>query len=512
MKKILAIVTFILAFAFCGISAFSAPELIITRLNYDGAMHDYKAQAINVEINGKRLESYNMIPIVVNNRTLVCARDVFGELNCEISWDDAGRATTVTRGDTVISIPIDSKTIYKNGTAISLDTPSKIVNGFTMIPVRAVAESLGCSVSFNDSERIVYITETAQAAVTTTETTTAPVTETTTEATTEAVTESVVEKPVSTPGKNITVLWDTISSVEANDTESKKAPIEGLDVICPTWYTIKDGSGSIESFAKATYTEWAHSQGYVVWPVITNSFSSSVSAGIFSSEATMDKIIDALVKDCIAKGVDGINIDFEGIGENDGDNYVKFVRKLTEKFHAQGLAVSVDTFVPAPYNGKYHLKEMADICDYVIMMAYDEHNLSSAEAGSVSSLPWVETYLQTASDMIDMDKLILGCVFYTRVWEVKADGTIVGRAAVGMEDAAELISQHNGTISFDEETGQNVAAYTSDAGNSVTIWLEDETSVRARMELGRQYGCGGAAFWRRGFETSDIWGIINEYY
>jgi len=62
---------------------------------------------------------------------------------------------------------------------------------------------------------------------------------------------------------------------------------------------------------------------------------------------------------------------------------------------------------------------------------------------------------------------------------------------------------------YDEESGQNYATYTED-GKVYRTWLEDETSIRQRIGIMREYGLAGVASWRRGFEDAEIWDIIKE--
>ncbi|MCD8238860.1 MAG: glycosyl hydrolase family 18 protein [Clostridiales bacterium] len=502
MKKAVFCLLIILTALLMPVYGFCANDIIRTRLNYNGAMHDYEAEAVYISINGESLNSYTIIPLVMNDSVLVCARDVFEYLDCSISWDNDSREVTVKNSETVIVIPVGSKTIYKNGSPLTVNAASMIVNGYTMIPVRAVAEGLGANVGFDNSTRTVSIVyQTSKNGSDTVK---------------EAVAETTTEKkaPVfSTPKKTkgLKILWDTISSYESNDSDSKRIPVDGLDVICPTWFEITDGSGTVKSIAKKSYADWAHSEGYEVWGLVTNSFDPNITTAFLNNEAAVNKIITDLLGYCVDMGIDGINVDFETIYSDDGEAYVEFMKKLADAFHDMNLTVSVDTFVPAAYNEKYHMADMGEICDYVIMMAYDEHYSTDTTAGSVSSLPWAESWLEEAVEIMDSDKLIFGCPFYTRAWHVTSAGYIAANNAYGMDSAQKLLADNGAEVVYDEETGQNYGEYPY-GGNTVKIWLEDETSLRARLELSQKYGCGGVSFWRRGFENSEAWDIINQYY
>ncbi len=512
MKKFIKILAFSFILSLISTNVFAA-KYISKNIEYDGEMHYYNAEEVFVNVDGKLLGDYSMIPLVMNDRVLVSARDVFTELGCDIAWNNDNREVTVYNDDIEIVIPIDRKVIFKNGQSISIDVAPKIIDDYTMIPLRVVAESLDCKVSFDNSTRTAYILSPAGTKNTLVQ---APGPVVVPEPATEQVTEAKLQ-PAAAVRHNTgarsggkVVLWDTISSVSANDSAAKQTPVEGVDVLCPTWFEIKS-DGSINNVSGKGYVVWAHSQGYEVWGLVTNSFSYDVASAILNDKAKGDKIIEELLGYIIDLGADGINVDFENIYTEDGDAFVDFMRRLADRFHEMGLTVTVDTFMPTEYNEKYHMADMGEICDYVLLMAYDEHFSTSPQAGSVSSLPWVEKYLGVSKGIMNMNKLILGCPFYTRIWVTDAENNVIANESSGMDGAMNVIEKNGAQIGFDSETGQNYAEYPSGQGTT-KIWLEDGASLSSRLALSLQYGCGGCAFWRRGFENEEAWDIINEYY
>ncbi len=118
-------------------------------------------QEILVGYDRKNIEfdSYGQKPVIVNGRTLVPLRAIFEAMGANVNWDDATRTVTASRGDTTISLAIGSDQLYVNGEAKTLDVPAQIINNNTMVPVRAIAESFGCEVNWNDEARRVYIEE-----------------------------------------------------------------------------------------------------------------------------------------------------------------------------------------------------------------------------------------------------------------------------------------------------------------------------------------------------------------
>ena len=93
-----------------------------------------------------------------NSRTLVPLRAVFEVLNCEIDWDESNRSAIVQQKNIKIVIPVNSKTAYVNGVAITLDTPAKIVNGRIMVPLRFISESINKTVIWDslNSTALIY--------------------------------------------------------------------------------------------------------------------------------------------------------------------------------------------------------------------------------------------------------------------------------------------------------------------------------------------------------------------
>ncbi len=101
-----------------------------------------------VAINGTKMLAFDQQPVIENGRTLVPLRVIFEELGAGVVWDDATQTVTATKDGTEISLTIGSNTMYVNGEAKTLDVAAKVINGRTMVPARAVAESLDCYVDW----------------------------------------------------------------------------------------------------------------------------------------------------------------------------------------------------------------------------------------------------------------------------------------------------------------------------------------------------------------------------
>ncbi|NLL06373.1 MAG: copper amine oxidase N-terminal domain-containing protein [Clostridiaceae bacterium] len=113
---------------------------------------------IKVLLNGKQIQ-FDQPPIIDNGRTLVPLRAIFEAMNATVSWEDKTRTVTANKGDTTVVMVIGNKVMTKNEKEIVLDVPPQIVNGRTLVPARAVAESFGAKVDWDGNTKSVIITQ-----------------------------------------------------------------------------------------------------------------------------------------------------------------------------------------------------------------------------------------------------------------------------------------------------------------------------------------------------------------
>ena len=112
---------------------------------------------ISVFIDGEPLVT-DVAPIETNGRTLVPMRAIGEALGAQVDYFDADRSITVTRGNLVIRLVIDSTTVSVNGVVSELDVPATVVDGRTLVPLRFVGESLRATVEWVNETRYVLIT------------------------------------------------------------------------------------------------------------------------------------------------------------------------------------------------------------------------------------------------------------------------------------------------------------------------------------------------------------------
>lgn len=309
----------------------------------------------------------------------------------------------------------------------------------------------------------------------------------------------------------INLVWHQSTSTESNDAMAEMtAEMTGVNVISPTWFSVTDETGTISSLASADYVKLAHEAGREVWGLIDNFNEAFDETTDLAYASVRSRIIEQLLAEAASCGMDGINVDFENLKEAGIPHYLQFLRELTSAAHTQNLVVSVDTPVPQAYTMYYQRGEQARFVDYMIVMAYDEHFAGSEEAGSVSSLPFVQQAVEEMTRVMPADQVICGIPFYTRVWTEKFGQSAITSEVLGMDGAKNYAKENQMTETWDASLGQNVATVeTSDA--RYTIWMEDEQSMEEKLKVIQSADLAGVAEWKLGFECADVWSLISEY-
>jgi len=132
------------------------------RVNYSvvyTVLADLEAKSIppiSVLVNENKL-SFDQPPIIENGRTLVPLRAIFEALGAIVEWEQTTQTVTAVKDDITISLRIGSNVLKRNGENIELDTPAQVVGNRTLVPVRAIAESFGAEVAWDQNSRIVTI-------------------------------------------------------------------------------------------------------------------------------------------------------------------------------------------------------------------------------------------------------------------------------------------------------------------------------------------------------------------
>lgn len=310
----------------------------------------------------------------------------------------------------------------------------------------------------------------------------------------------------------VNLVWDYYSNVGSAPDRSGTS-IDGVNVVAPAFFYLDDDGNLKDNIGEKgeNYINWAHDNGYKVWPMVSNAEAGlTLTSKIMNSYTKRQKLIEDIVDKCVEYKLDGINVDFENMKQEDKDLYSRFIIELTPRLKEMGLVTSVD--VTAPDGGEtwsmcFDRHVIGDVADYIIFMAYDEYGVSSTKPGTTAGYDWVKLslnkFLQT--EEIESNKIILGIPFYTRVWTTDPSGKSTSKT-VSMKKTESVIP--DGTQKqWNDDLKQNYVEYT-DGNNKKQIWIEDIDSIKSKISLITENNLGGVASWQKDMELDEIWSVL----
>lgn len=306
-------------------------------------------------------------------------------------------------------------------------------------------------------------------------------------------------------GKKVELGFHQVTLPEANAYfENLVQNASGMNVVAPTWFVLSDSQGNFVNYADSSYTAKAHAKGYQVWATVNNFDIEGIDmSAILKNSVVRAKLIAGLIAEALGKGIDGLNIDFELIPERLARDYVQFMREISIRCRQEGLVLSVDCYVPYPYNSYYDLEELGTYCDYVVIMCYDEHYSGSEEPGSVASISYTDRGINEALKMMPKERIIIAVPFYTRLWTTRADGSLRSQS-LGIGGAWDWVQSKNVKLEWLDSVGQYYGSLDDEDGHK-EIWMEESESMKLKIAHIREADVAGVAAWKLGLESEGFW-------
>ena len=327
------------------------------------------------------------------------------------------------------------------------------------------------------------------------------------------------------------------------------ARAQGLTAVAPMWLSIADTDGNIDSTGTIEYVQIAHQAGVEVW-VVLRDFHGGISSynetyQVLSRTSSRRQIIEQTVAETLRLGADGINLDLELVPFEAGAHFVQFVREMSVEARSNGLVLSVANFYPLEWRLFMNLSEQARVVDYIILMGYDEHGYGGGRTvGPVASFDFVRNGIESSLREVPANMLINALPFYSRLWYVvpmteeeiaQGDGQTnhISSVALGL-DLSTLVMLNSGVeMEWDPITRMYYAqwedpygafrgwlvgagALTGEllypSGGIYRMWLEDERSLREKLQVMRDFNLAGVGSWQLGLDSAQVWEWIGEFY
>ena len=324
-----------------------------------------------------------------------------------------------------------------------------------------------------------------------------------------------IEKSKQISGK-VNLVWDYYSEyVTAPNRSGEK--MEGVNVVSPAFLYL-NSNGELETnigTSGQAYIEWAHNNGYKVWPMVQNAGTgmTEVTSKLVNSYKNRQTFIDELVTTCVKYKLDGLNIDFENMKEEDKDMFSRLIIELTPRLNDMGLEVSVDVTAPdgdSNWSLCFDRNVIGDVANYIVFMAYDQYGSSSNKAGTTAGYDWVKVSLNKflTTEDIESDKIILAIPLYTKLWTEDSNGNVVKQIPVSIKNVDNILP-NNVSKKWDDDLKQYYVEYTEN-GYTKKMWVEDKESLSAKITLITDNKLAGVASWKKDFETEDFWSFLDE--
>lgn len=314
----------------------------------------------------------------------------------------------------------------------------------------------------------------------------------------------------------ISLVWEYFSEY-GSAPDRTGTTMQGVNVVSPTFITLKRlGQGEIDANignSGRKYIEWAHNNGYKVWPSISNNGYKDTTSEIMNDYKLREKLINNIINLILEYDLDGINIDFEYMNMSDKDMFSRFLIELAPRLKEYRKVLSVDVTAPdgsENWSLCYDRNEIGKVADYIVFMAYDQYGESSNKSGTTAGADWVETNIRKflGQEEVDKNKIILGMPFYTRLWKEDVDGNILSKSVVTMKNIDSVLP-NNINKEWNEDLKQYYVEYTN--RNVIhKMWIEEEDSISAKFDLLNKYDLAGAAYWNKDMEKQSIWNIVKE--
>lgn len=324
-----------------------------------------------------------------------------------------------------------------------------------------------------------------------------------------------IEEKKQIEGK-VNLVWDYYSTT-ASAPDRTGITMDGVNVVSPAFFYLDSNGILRENIGQKgqAYIDWAHSNGYKVWPMIQNAGDGmiNVTSEIMNDYNKRQELINQIVIVCVRYKLDGINIDFENMKQEDKDMYSRFIIELTPRIKDMGLVVSVDVTAPdgsETWSMCFDRHVIGDVADYIVFMAYDQYGASSNKSGTTAGYNWVELSLKKFlnTEEIESEKIILAIPLYARLWTEDSSGKIIKQSPVPIKGIDSVIP-NNVEKEWNDDLKQYYAEY-KEGAYTKKIWIEDEKSLKEKINLINNYKLGGVASWEKGMESDDFWTFLKE--
>lgn len=281
-----------------------------------------------------------------------------------------------------------------------------------------------------------------------------------------------------------------------------------------------DGSGNIstqdDSGANGGWAMWkdenldkfiarAKSYGLTVTLTIKSFYSNNIDS-LVASDTAQQKLISNILYLVNSKNLDGVNIDFEYVGnppDTTRDGFTRFIINLNAELKRQDPSsiLTIDTYlVSGSDKGIFDIPVLALNSDAFVIMGYDMHT-PGGSAGPIAAMGGetnVIGYVQNYLEKVDPKKLILAVPYYGYDWPKDLSG---GREAVKILPYAQIAETSKDAQLIWDETSQTPSfTYKGEGGEQRVVYFDNVRSLAVKYDFINKKDLRGVGIWALGYD------------
>lgn len=229
-------------------------------------------------------------------------------------------------------------------------------------------------------------------------------------------------------------------------------------------------------------------------------FNDVLAASVLENQQASETLIENILLIVEAKGMSGVDFDFEFIPEKNKDQYVELVRRTREVLSGRGYYVTVALApkISADQQGSIYpghdYPGMGKAADYVLLMTY-EWGYAYGPPMAVSPINQVRKVLDYGVSEIPREKILLGMPNYGYDWKLPFVKGESKAEKINSQEGFRRAERQGVSVVYDQLSQAPYYTYYDGQGISHVVWFEDERSIRAKLALIEEYGLAGAAYW-----------------
>lgn len=249
--------------------------------------------------------------------------------------------------------------------------------------------------------------------------------------------------------------------------------------------------------------------GLQIQPILNNASGGDFDAervrALLASPEKQQRLAIAVATWLKQQGFQGLNVDFENLHGDDYPRLVPFLKLLHAAFAPANLKISIDLEA----DKDLPLKDIAEQCDFVVLMAYDQHS-GEDPPGPIAGIDWTQEKLDTALKTIDPDKLVMGVGAFAYDWTV---GSNAVAKSMSYQEALLNAESEEGKpediVDFDSKSLNSNFEYEDEDGKRHKVWFLDAITAFNQWKFIGEDDLRGSAIWVLGQEDPSVWTFMD---